>query len=120
AFPEIGLAAASAPDPAPAIPRMGAVVLVELDLASRNWQASLDRAAAAGQPLDVRFTLPPAGPGSADPLHSAVAALAGRDAVRVAAFQQAGVAQHVSDREAVDRLRAALAAVGADIPVIGG
>lgn len=117
AFPEIGLGAASGPDPAPAAQPIGASVLVELDLASTNWRAALDRAGASGLPLDVRLLLDADRPAA---LAEGVAALAGREVTRVAAFPQTGDARHVSDGEAVAALRAALAAAALDIPVVGG
>lgn len=126
AFPKIGLGASSAPDPAPPIPQVGASVLVELDLASSNWRAALNRAASGGQPLDVQFILDPESPdpenpdAATDALLDAVGALAGHDVLRVAAFHQVGDARHVSDHESVDRLRHALSAAGLEIPVIGG
>lgn len=122
-FPKIGLGASSAPEPAPPIPQVGASVLVELDLASSNWRAALNRAASGGQPLDVRFILDPASADTdidADALPDAVSTLAGYDILRVAAFHPVGDARHVSDHESVGRLRRALTAAGLDIPVIGG
>ena len=116
-FPAIGLGAATAPDPAPDAAPLGDFVLVELDLASPNWRAALARAAASGRPLDVRFLLDADHPLA---LVDAVTALRGLEVVRVAAFQQDGDAQHVSDREAVVALRAALAAAGIDVAVVGG
>ncbi|GAA1924585.1 hypothetical protein GCM10009775_16110 [Microbacterium aoyamense] len=116
-FPHVALGAASAPDPAPTFAPLGSHVLVELDLASPNWRAALDRSASSGLPLDVRFVLDAENP---DALTAGVAALGGRDVVRVAAFHQVSDARHVSDREAVADLRAALAAAGLDIPVVGG
>ncbi|MDN3496852.1 hypothetical protein QL996_13000 [Planococcus sp. APC 4015] len=117
AFPTIGLGAASAPDPAPAFTALGAEVLVELDLASPNWRAALDRAQSSALPLDVRFLLDADAPAT---LRDGVSALACIDVVRVAAFHQVGDARHVSDRDAVSALRAALAGAGLDIPVVGG
>ncbi|WP_439590847.1 hypothetical protein [Microbacterium sp.] len=117
AFPQIGVGAASAPDPAPALTPTASSVLVELDLASPNWRAALDRAAASGVPLDVRFVLDAESPGA---LVDGVGALAGRDVLRVAAFHQVSDARHVSDREAVADLRAALAETGLDVAVVGG
>lgn len=116
-FPSVGLGAATAPDPAPDAAPLGDFVLVELDLASPNWRAALTRAAASGKPLDVRFLLDADLPLA---LVDAVAALPGREVLRVAPFQQARAAQHVSDQDAVVALRAALAAAGVDVPVVGG
>lgn len=116
-FPAIGIGAASGPDPAPSVPAIGSSVLVELDLASSNWSAALSRAASGGEPVDVRFVLDPERPGALD---DAVAELAGRRVLRVAAFQQTGDARHVSDREAIRLLRSALTAHSLNIPVVGG
>jgi len=117
AFPSIALGAASAPDPAPAFEPLGDHVLVELDLATPNWRAALDRASASGLPLDVRFVLDPDAPAA---LADGAAALRGRDVVRAGAFHLVGEARHVSDGAAVDALRDALRAAGRDIPVVGG
>lgn len=116
-FPDIVVGAATAPDPAPVADRLGAAVLVELDLASSAWHAALDRAARSGQPLDVRFVLADDGP---DALFAAAGALRDLDVRRVAAFQRSGDARHVSDAAAVDLLRRALAAAGETIPIVGG
>ncbi|MGO1850880.1 hypothetical protein [Microbacterium sp.] len=115
-FPDIGIGAASAPDPAPVIERIGSPLLVELDLASTNWRAALHRASDGGA-LDVRLLLDPESP---EALHEAVAALSDREIARVAAFPGLGPSRHVSDQETVDALRSALAARGMDIPVVGG
>ncbi len=116
AFPRIGLAAATAPDPAPAVAVRASHLLVELDLATRAWPAALARAAASGLPLDVRLVLD-ARPAA---LEQAAAALAAHHIVRTTAFQGTGPAAHVSDADAIDRLRAALRATGIDVPVVGG
>lgn len=116
-FPDIVVGAATAPDPAPVADRLGAAVLVELDLASSAWHAALDRAARSGQPLDVRFVLADDDP---DALFAAAGALRDLDVRRVAAFQRSGDARHVSDAAAVDLLRRALAAAGETIPIVGG
>lgn len=117
AFPEIGVGASSAPDPTPIARPIGSAVVVELDLASSNWAAALNRAAAGGDALDVRFVVDASRP---DALDDAVAALTGRRVSRVAVFQRTGDARHVSDREAVGLLRDALRTHGLEIPVIGG
>jgi hypothetical protein len=136
-LPAIGVSASTAPDPAPADrwPADGgawpATVLVELDLATRNWRAALDRAAGrhpesrserrqdeAHLPaLDVRFVLDDADPASID---EAVHALRGLPMARVTAFPPTGPARHVSDLDAIARLRHALTEAGLDIPVVGG
>jgi D-apionolactonase len=116
-FPTVGVAAASAPDPAPRVDTIGETLLVELDLASRDWRAALARAAASGLALDVRFVLDPAAP---EKISDAVAALAGTEIVRATAFHQVSDARHVSDGEAIDLLRTALAAHGRTPEVIGG
>ncbi|MDQ7879169.1 hypothetical protein Q9R08_14360 [Microbacterium sp. QXD-8] len=141
-LPAIGVSASTAPDPAPADrwPADGgawpATVLVELDLATRNWRAALDRAAgrdraesspgspgesdrdeAAPRPLDVRFVLDESDPASID---EAVHALRGLPVARVTAFRPTGPARHVSDLDAIARLRHALTEAGLDIAVVGG
>ena len=141
-LPAIGVSASTAPDPAPAQRWQAdgagwpATVLVELDLATRNWRAALDRAArrhpadpsrrsaserprdeAAPRPLDVRFVLDESHPASID---EAVHALRGLPIARVTAFPPTGPARHVSDLDAIARLRHALAEAGLDISVVGG
>ena len=116
-FPTIGVAAASAPDPAPACDPVGSVLLVELDLAGLDWRAALDRAATSGLPLDVRLVLDPCAP---QKVADAVAALDGIDVVRATAFHQVSDARHVSDAESIGLLRDALTAHGRSIDVIGG
>ncbi|WP_019180764.1 hypothetical protein [Microbacterium yannicii] len=116
-FPAIAVSAASAPDPAPGVAAHGSAVIVELDLATRNWRAALERAASAGLPLDVRFVL-------ADDDHTRITddarALAGLPLVRVTAFWPTGPSRHVSDAAAVDLLREALADAGVTADVVGG
>ncbi len=118
-MPAIGVAASTAPDPAPAIGALPlATTLVELDLASPTWRAALERAAGAGRALDVRFVPDEQAPDGA--LAAGAAALGGRAVRRVAAFRAQGDARHVSDVEAVTALRDALARAGVDAPVAGG
>ncbi|GAA3758227.1 hypothetical protein GCM10022240_08720 [Microbacterium kribbense] len=122
-FPALGVGAATAPDPAPAFDVGTGPVLVELDLRTPNWPAALRRAADAARQLDVRFVLGGSGAAAGAPggaLGDGVRALTGLPVVRVAAFQPDGPAQHVSDHDATDALRAALDAAGLDIPVVGG
>ncbi|MFJ6653391.1 hypothetical protein ACIQLJ_11400 [Microbacterium sp. NPDC091313] len=117
-IPAIGVGASTAPHPAPrerAVP--AATVLVELDLASPTWRAALERAARAGQPLDVRVVVDEDAPTA---LADAVAALRALPVARVAAFRAAGDARHVSDVETVSALRDALARAGVPAPVAGG
>ncbi|MGN6200110.1 hypothetical protein [Humibacter sp.] len=116
-FPDIVVGSATAPDPAPAIEPVGRAVLVELDLATLNWRAALDRAAATGLPLDVRFVLSDAEPSA---ILEGAGALREHDVVRVTAFNPTGDAEHVSDAVAIDALRDALAAAGASASVVGG
>ena len=144
-FPAIAVAATTAADPAPgagsADPVPGAVtidagstadadagsgagspagaaaVLVELDLASANWPAALARAAASGAPLDVRFVLSSTEPAL---IHDGVRALRGLPLARVTAFVPTGPARHVSDADAIGRLRRALAEEGVEAAVVGG
>jgi hypothetical protein len=133
AFPELVVGAATAPDPAPPAEPVGAAVLVELDLATPNWRAALERATATGLPLDVRFVLrdgdpvgDPAGAAAggpdADPsgIRAGAQALRGRTVARVSAFAPSGPAQHVSDVAAIGALRDALAEAGVAATVVGG
>lgn len=116
-LPAIAVSASTAPDPAPDFAPVGAAVLVELDLATRNWRAALDRAAASGLPLDVRFVLAEDDPAAIDQ-----AALALRDlpVSRATAFPPTGPAQHVSDLSAIGHLRHALTEAGVEAEVVGG
>ena len=116
-FPSIGVAASSAPDPAPAVEPLGSTLLVEADLAGVDWRAALDRAASAGLPLDVRLVLDPDAP---EKVAEAIAALDGVEVVRATAFHQVSDARHVSDAESVGLLRRALADHARTVPVIGG
>ncbi|GAA4359488.1 hypothetical protein [Microbacterium rhizosphaerae] len=116
AFPEIVVGASTAPDPAPQPDAVGSAVLVELDLATPNWRAALDRAT-AGLPLDVRFVLAEDDPAA---LIAGAQALRGRDVARVTAFTPGGEAPHVSDVAAVASLRTALAEAGVTAAVVGG
>lgn len=143
-LPAIGVSASTAPDPEPAY-RPGsddgawpASVLVELDLATRNWRAALDRAAGSAasvpratvdagaaprddarvaRPLDVRFVLDDDDPARID---EAAHALRGLPVTRVTAFHATGPARHVSDIEAIGLLRHALTEAGVDADVVGG
>lgn len=135
AMPAIAVSAATAPDPAPSGPAVPpdaspsgpdgspgagawpAAVLVELDLATRTWQAALGRAAASALPLDVRFVLAEDDPTSID---EAVLALHDLPVARVTAFWPTGPARHVSDLEAIGLLRHALTEAGVDAPIVGG
>ena len=122
-LPAIGVSAATAPDPAPPLaeaPVEGArpaSVLVELDLATRNWRAALGRAAASALPLDVRFVLSDDEPASID---EAAHALRGLPIARVTAFVATGPARHVSDLGAIGLLRHALTEAGVEADVVGG
>ncbi|CAH0140174.1 hypothetical protein [Microbacterium sp. Bi128] len=122
-LPAIGVAASTAPDPAPPVGAVSrdsswpASVLVELDLATRNWRAALARAAASGAPLDVRFVLDEADPSR---IGEAVHSLRGLSVARVTAFWPTGPAQHLSDSGAIALLRRALDEAGLDAAVVGG
>ncbi|WP_251452221.1 hypothetical protein [Microbacterium sp. Marseille-Q6648] len=119
-FPTIALGAATGPDPAPAVAPIGSEVIVELDLATPNWRAALERAARAGLPLDVRFVLDPAEAGEIEALAEAAGALRGIDVVRVGAFERSGDARDVTDADVAAAVRGALADAGAAVAVIGG
>ena len=117
ALPAIGVSASTAADPAPDFAALGGTVLVELDLATGNWRAALDRAAASGLPLDVRFVLADDDPAAID---HAVPALHGLSVARVTAFPPTGPARHVSDLDAIAALRHALTEAGIEAEVVGG
>nr|BFF25569.1 hypothetical protein GCM10025732_35340 [Glycomyces mayteni] len=116
-FPEISLGAATAPsseaDPAPDVAPLGGTVLVEVDLRAPNWPAALDRAAAAGLPLDVRAVVPRSGAN----LAAFAEFLAPLPIARVAAFDPD---THVTDAPALDALQGALARAGLHPPLVGG
>ncbi|MGN6219735.1 MAG: hypothetical protein ACTHNQ_09535 [Microbacterium sp.] len=117
ALPQIAVSAATAPDPAPEAPVTAAAVMVELDLATRNWRAALTRAAASGSPLDVRFVLADDDPAL---IHEGARTLRGLPVVRATAFWPTGPARHVSDIEAIALLREALHDAGVETDVVGG
>ncbi|WP_203582430.1 hypothetical protein [Microbacterium hibisci] len=122
ALPAIAVSASTAPGPAPAADadpadRPPAAVLVELDLATRNWRAALARAATTGVPLDVRFVLDEADP---ERIHAGAAALRTLPVARATAFWPTGPARHVSDLEAIALLRHALSEAGVETDVVGG
>ncbi|MFK4834668.1 hypothetical protein ACI3KY_02945 [Microbacterium sp. ZW T2_14] len=120
-LPAIAVSAATAPDPAPSTAIADgpwpAAVLVELDVATRNWRAALARAAASARPLDVRFVLADGDPAAID---DAVRALRGLPIARVTAFWPSGPARHVSDLEAIGLLRHGLTEAGIEAEVVGG
>jgi D-apionolactonase len=114
-FPTIGVAASSAPDPAPrTLPPIGDELVVELDLRHTNWRAALERAGTRGLPLDVRVVLDEP---DTEVLAAFASALIGRSVVRVAVFHPYF---HVSVAAFVDALRAALADAGIETSVVGG
>ena len=113
-FPAIAVGASTGADPEPVYPPVTESLLVELDLAAPSRHAALARAAASGRPLDVRLVLDPAHPEALDEL---VGRLAGLPILRLAAFDNA---THVTDAGAAAAVRAALAATGLDVPVVGG
>lgn len=123
ALPAIAVTASTAPDPAPEVSASSgpagrpSAVIVELDLATRNWRAALGRAAASGRPLDVRFVLADDDPTSVD---DAARALRGLTVARVSAFWPTGPARHVSDLEAIALLRHAITEAGIEAEVVGG
>ena len=114
---ELGVGAATAPDPAPAVeapaPR---AVLVELDLRTPNWRAALARATASGAPLDVRVIAPAAAP--FDEVAGELIDVAATPGLhRIGVFD---AVLHVTDAEALAQLRAALRSAGVDVPLVGG
>jgi hypothetical protein len=120
-FPELVVGAATAPDPAPPAEPVGAAVLVELDLATPNWRAALERAAVAGLPLDVRFVLADGDPDiDFAAIRAGAQALRGRAIARVTAFAPSGPSPHVSGVAAIGALRDALAAADVTAEVVGG
>ena len=114
---ELGLGAATEPDPLPTPAEWTpAAVLVELDLRTPNWRAALARATASGAPLDVRVIAP-----SAARFDELAVALAGAATapgiVRVGVFE---ADLHVTVAEVLTALRVALEAADVNTPVIGG
>lgn len=114
-FPDVLVAASTAPDPAPSVRASGAGLIVELDLASTNWRAALDRALATGTPVDVRLVLPKTAADAA--LDALLARTSDAEILRIAAFDPD---RHVTDAEAAAAVRGALARDGRKVPVIGG
>ena len=114
--PELGLDAATAPDPAPDGPSGVSAVLVELDLRTPNWPAALSRAARSGVRLDVRVVASPDAP--FDELASSLVALGGaRQVVRIGVFE---ADLHVTDAAVLGALRTALEDADLRIPIVAG
>jgi len=92
-------------------------LLVELDPATPNWAAALERALgdAGLRPLDVRIVA--AGVGAAEPVLDALAAHPSSRFARIGLFGGAG---HLADTDTSRALVAALDAHGLDIQVIAG
>jgi hypothetical protein len=114
---EIGLGAATAPDPAPrpGDPTPNAL-LVELDLRTPNWRAALARAANRGIPLDVRVVASASAP--FDEVAAALSPIAETPGiVRVGVFE---ADLHVTDAAVLGALSAALEAEGLRPPVVAG
>ncbi|MEV6348023.1 hypothetical protein [Actinoplanes sp. NPDC051851] len=114
AFPAIVIGASTAPDPAPSFAPAGAEVLVELDLATPNWRAALDRAASSGLPLDVRLIV---SAGFGAEIADAAVRLKGLPVARVAGFD---AGSHVTDAGVAAAVRTALGEAGIEAPVVGG
>jgi hypothetical protein len=114
---EIGLGAATAPDPGPrpGDPKPNAL-LVELDLRTPNWRAALARAANRGIPLDVRVVASASAP--FDEVAAALSPIAETPGiVRVGVFE---ADLHVTDAAVLGALSAALEAEGLRPPVVAG
>ncbi|MET0828013.1 MAG: hypothetical protein ABWY26_00705 [Microbacterium sp.] len=110
---ELGLGAATAPDPAPtSIRAVPAAVLVELDLRTPNWRAALARAATSGAPLDVRVIA-----SAGAPFDEVAGEIRHLDVVRIGVFQ---ADLHVTDAAVLAALRVALDAAGLRLPILGG
>ncbi|WP_460798829.1 hypothetical protein [Microbacterium sp. GXF0217] len=116
AFPDVGVEASTAPDPVP-VSDVGSFRVVEVNLQSSNWRATLERAAADEVPLDVRIVTD----GSATPLAEAARAV-GRyvDAPGVRSVTAFDATEHVSDTRVVSALRAAMTTSGLSVPVLAG
>ena len=114
-LPEIGLGAATSPDPAPDGPSGAAALLVELDLRTPNWRAALSRAERSGVPLDVRVIASPGAP--FDELAGALAALGGSQVLRIGVFE---ADLHVTDAAVLGALRDALEDARLRVPIIAG
>ncbi|MET0782032.1 MAG: hypothetical protein ABWZ16_10970 [Microbacterium sp.] len=110
---ELGLGAATAPDPAPtSIRAVPSAVLVELDLRTPNWRAALARAATSGAPLDVRVIA-----SAGAPFDEVAGEIRHLDVVRIGVFQ---ADLHVTDAAVLAALRVALDAAGLRLPILGG
>ncbi|WP_206535604.1 hypothetical protein [Microbacterium sp. 4R-513] len=114
AFPAVVVGASSAPDPAPVLSPVAPTLLVEIDLSAPSRHAALARAAASARPLDVRLVVDPANPAT---IEEFVTRLVGLPVVRIGAFDPL---THVTDEDAAAAVRAALAAAGIEVPVVGG
>ena len=92
-------------------------LLVELDPATPNWEAALERALddADARPLDVRIVA--AGVGAAEPVLDALAAHPSTRFTRIGVFGGPG---HMADTDTSRALVAALDARGLDIQVVAG
>ena len=114
---ELGVGAATAPDPAPADRgQKPDAVLVELDLRTPNWPAALCRAAGAGAPLDVRVIASARAP--FDELATELTAVAAAPGIlRIGVFE---AELHVTDAAVLAALRAALKAADVRMPIIAG
>lgn len=114
---ELGVGAASAPDPAPA--ERGpepAAVLVELDLRTPSWPAALSRAAGSGALLDVRVIASAGAP--FDALATALSEVAATPGiVRIGVFD---AELHVTDAAVLTAMRKALSGADVRVPIIAG
>lgn len=113
--PEIQLALSNAKDPESNFEAVGQAVLVELDLASTNWQAVARRAARSALPIDLRLIV--SNKTSAQDLVAAIESLGTGRLRRIAAFDSLS---HVSNASTSDLLSKALASCGLELDVVAG
>ncbi|WP_406246797.1 hypothetical protein ACI7YT_15810 [Microbacterium sp. M] len=114
--PSVGVEASTAPDPVP-VSDAGSFRVVELNLATPNWRAALERAAGDGVPLDVRIVTDGSAPVLAEAAREVARHIDGAGVRSVTAFD---ATEHVSDSRVASGLRAAMAASGLSVPVLAG
>ncbi|UYO96584.1 hypothetical protein OED01_13370 [Microbacterium sp. M28] len=114
--PSFGVEASTAPGPVP-VSDAGSFRVVELNLATPNWRAALERAAGDGVPLDVRIVTDGSAPVLAEGVREVAQYADAPGVLRMTAFD---ATEHVSDSRVVSALRAAMAASGLSLPVLAG
>lgn len=117
-FPSIGVGISTAPTLSPT-PRLADAefAMIELDLASSNWQAALERATETNRPLDVRLIV---NDGASAQVDEAIKQLQRHKIARIGAFQPDGEAAHVTDQALYQSLTHALETHQLSAPIVGG